>query len=441
MDNVIAALGSGDFEAALTHLWLEAGRTVNDSLQASVWQTKAKLTSEEKTITSAWLDAHYSTSSSEALPEVITASPLDLLTSLDEYLAQNTRFSRGLIVKTVVGDASYALIRRRFPLDTSAQLQAPNLGHWCRFHRVLPLQICASGGSIEVSIQQVANLHLHKVDEVICRLSHFTDRVQLCISEDASRENFFATGLDPLEQRQQSFLAELQQVSSDAAHLWVAPELTCPIEDQEAICQKLRKKPLPYLLLCIPGSFHHKDDQDAPRNTAKVLTGNGTELPPHHKLTQFSYPSDEIKLNESIVTSRRITLFDTPLGLVGIAICKDFSDAADPLINTAWDQLAPDWLLVPSYGDKEKTLHRHEERAKSHWSLRRTRSLVANQEPLFTTNNGKTEEEAAAPGFLCDSSEPPKQVTPGGSTFKAELIPKRETDQLPKKKPHLERIK
>lgn len=429
MDSVIEALVSGDYETALIRLWVEATRTVAGSHQASLWQSRPRLSPEDKSALIDWLDTHHHAEPVEEAPPAIAASPLNLLAALDEYLAKNTRSSRRQIPAISVDNTDYALIRRRFPADASAQQQAPNLSHWCKYHRVVPLLVTAGGGSINVSILPLAHIPPKKVSEVTCRLSHFTDEVILCIADSATREEFRATGLDPAEKRWESLQAELQQCRSDAAHLWVVPELSCPLPVQEALAEQINKTPLPHLLLCIPGSFHHTDENALTRNTANLFTGNGEKLPAHHKLTQFSYPAHGINLSEAIVTSRCITLFDSPLGLIGVAICKDFSDASEPLIETTWNLLAPDWLLVPSYGDQAKTLHRHEERAKGHWSLRRTRSLVANQEPLYKTQDGEITKKAQAPGFLCDSNTSP--VSPGGSTIKSQL-------QAP---PRLQRVK
>jgi hypothetical protein len=106
------------------------------------------------------------------------------------------------------------------------------------------------------------------------------------------------------------------------------------------------------------------------------------------------------------------------LGLVGVAICKDFSDASAVEIKAAWDVIAPDWMLVASYGDREKTLKRHRERAREHASLWGTRSLIANQEPFFGSRDGGTVEALSqkAPGFLL-TAQGEQAITVGGSTL------------------------
>jgi hypothetical protein len=101
----------------------------------------------------------------------------------------------------------------------------------------------------------------------------------------------------------------------------------------------------------------------------------------------------------------------TPVGTVGVAICKDHFDAtASGQIRACWDRLAPDWLLVPSMGD-DKSVAAHSKRAKEAWEVRRTRSVVANQEPRLSAAA-----VAAVPGFIQRGPVAEAAVV-GGTTF------------------------
>ena len=128
----------------------------------------------------------------------------------------------------------------------------------------------------------------------------------------------------------------------------------------------------------------------------------------------------------------RLILLVTPIGTVGVAICKDYFDGtADGLIRAAWDRLAPDWMLVPSMGHGD-TRAAHDRRAKENWELRRTRTLVANQEPRMP---GESPEPV--PGFVRRGAMV-ETVAPGGSS----LAPRDDDPPLSAgRRPRLTRIK
>lgn len=406
MDKVFASLVNRQFDEALIRLWVLANQTIGGDKRASLWQSATSTFD-----VTGWLEE----TDAKDKNDVIQA-PLILLEALDKCLGEEFRGSFAKPATTVVDDTNYALIRRCYVRNASALNQAPNLGHWCRYHSVIPLQISIAGGTIDISIEILPKYpgNPNRTEEPVrCRLSHFIDEVALLLRED--NETFHAEGLSDVETRRQSLESEQNQCAEDKVHFWVAPELATPLHLQEKIGKRLAEKHPAELLLCVPGSFH-VEENGIRRNTASVFSGHGAPLPPHHKLTQFSYARGKASLHEDIVTSRRIALIDTPLGLVGIAICKDFSDASETIIRAAWDCIAPDWILVPSYGDAEKTLKRHREQADDHWTLRNTRSLVANQEPDYRTASGEHVKSVPAPGFA-QAAETPQQVERGGSTL------------------------
>ena len=116
-----------------------------------------------------------------------------------------------------------------------------------------------------------------------------------------------------------------------------------------------------------------------------------------------------MKCCEAIEASRKkVVLLETPLGLVGVAICKDFSDKGSSLVRTLWESLSPDWLLVPSMGDEE-TLRLHEPCAKERAKLHGIRSAVANQQAF---------DAEAKPGFVCDSGRAVDWGNVGGSSHR-----------------------
>ncbi len=414
MERVVSAINSGHFEDALIRLWVMAIATVDDEQQASRWQQA--LPSGNHAQVETFLGRQIDGAALSL--ETANDHPLALLAALDRHLHEYSRDGYRGVPTLDIGGVTYALVRRGFARQTSASIQSPNIGAWCRYHSVIPQTLPVGASHFTVHIVPLRFVPSAFRQHVSCRLSHFHDEVVLQIEESPASPSFRAVGLSDEPCRRERLLQELNTCRSDAIGFWVAPELTVPPPLQEEAGRLLANNPARQLLLAVPGSFHECADGQW-RNSARVFTGNGTPQPSHAKLTQFSYGRNgqgDYQRVEGIVASRRITVFLTPLGLVGVAICKDFSDASAPEVEAVWNVIAPDWLLVPSYGDEAHTLRRHRERAREHDSRRGIRSLIANQEPSFANQHGQRVCDASAPGFLrADGGE--QAVASGGSTL------------------------
>jgi predicted amidohydrolase len=113
---------------------------------------------------------------------------------------------------------------------------------------------------------------------------------------------------------------------------------------RSAVLRELRWSTGAQLALLVPGSFH-VHEADGVYNLAILVDGKGNELSTHRKLTKFGRLEEGWL--EKIDLGDEVTVIVTPLGTVAVAICKDF---CDDHIGRIWEQLQPEWLLVPAYG-------------------------------------------------------------------------------------------
>lgn len=437
MKQVFAKIKEKDHDTAFVHLWLLASETVNTGTgncqQASLWMLKeppAPLTIN----LAEWLH-----NPDDSTWKAVRQYPLKLFRALDKHLSWR-RHNHSLIEVAIAGN-KYALVRRRFP-SCAARRQSPNPRHWAPNHDVFPLSYSAGGARMEIEVSKPEHNGKTLPEEVRCRLSHFDDDIALLIKENPEKESFIATGVsDPIE-RARRLSEECRQSGNDQAHFWIAPELTAPRTLQKEIAQELATNPQENLLIGIPGSFHWEENKGF-WNGSDVVDGVGSPLFTHRKMTQFSYQDKHGNtLSEGILTARRIFVVDTPLGLACVVICKDFSDAGAQIIKTALTSIAPDWLLVASYGDKEKTIARHSQTACELETQCGTRSLIANQEPHIQIGT-RCEQVDPAPGFA-HAAKTTLLVEPGGTTIKISLpsapTPATNPAQKPQR-PGLKRVK
>jgi hypothetical protein len=418
MNEIFAAIEKGQLEEALIRLWLLALKDDNNATHLSRWQQTQAAGSTIPPIAQ-WLDAWQTAHRAQ-----VESHPLALLQALDEFLGQQTRYSiqSDNTFKDLVDERgiTHTLVRRRLPRHTPANQQTPNIEHWCHHHTLISSPIVSKGGELHIEFMALRTRSITGKQLKDCltgqqavkiRLSHFDDGVALTFEEESAPDRFFAAGLTDEALRQKHLLAELAEAVN--THWWVAPELTVPVPMQNEISKLLAANPNS-LLVAVPGSFHYYDGEDR-RNRAQIFDGYGKSLFSHDKLTQFSDRDAKPNVHENILVATRLVLVDTPLGLVGVAICKDFCDVGNSALLNAWNDIAPDWLLVPSYGNAEDTLKAHQKRALEHWSSRQTRSLVANQQRHYAATC-----DEPTPGFLQDG----KASTPvavGGSTLEALL--------------------
>lgn len=397
---ILQAITQGNIETALILLWLWAESADAGCQRLSVWRQGFSRPAHELMVGKILAALE---KSPLLLPTEMLDLPLAIIEALDRHAGLNADLPGGLggMHKLEEGDVGYWLVRRRPRPNVPADNQEPNLEKWFRHFRVIPDRIVVGNAPAHVELIPVASRYGDEV-RVFARLSHFDDGVRPNFSEDQAGESFWAEGLSDYERRLASLQSELETVKQEGHGFWVAPELTIPPAMRRRLQIMLAEGPLRHLLLAVPGSFH-EIVENRPVNGVDIFDGDGVCLARHEKLTLFSYPRarDGKPCCEAIHACRKVVLLETPLALVGVAICKDFSDKTSILVRTVWERLAPDWLLVPSMGDDD-TLRLHETCAQEHAKLRGMRSCVANQQAFA---------DEPKPGFACDSA---KVIDPGG---------------------------
>ncbi len=196
-----------------------------------------------------------------------------------------------------------------------------------------------------------------------------------------------------MEKRWLSVLKTFRYAQEAAADVIVLPELAICPEIRLRISDWLNEHQHPFWMT-LPGSFHQELD-GAIFNYAELFSRSGKTMLSHHKLTK----AGDADQPEGIITGRKIDLLITPIGLLGIPICLDFCQERPPF-SQFWEQICPDWLLVPAFGD-ERSVDAHARRAATLQRIHGTVCTVANQHP-------KGIDEAH--GFVCHSGQPkPKQ--------------------------------
>jgi predicted amidohydrolase len=156
-----------------------------------------------------------------------------------------------------------------------------------------------------------------------------------------------------------------------------------------AVCPTLRQEILEWLyfhknnnfLLVVPGSFHEMVEPLTPTalpfNRTGLFSGQGDLIFWHDKFIPFGH---EDLCDELIQTGNTVTLWLTPIGVISLAICRDFCEGQG-WVRSLWETLAPDWVLVPSM-TLQGGISAHLRQAEHLHRDCNTRVLVANQWPF-----------------------------------------------------------
>ncbi|WP_041641365.1 nitrilase-related carbon-nitrogen hydrolase [Magnetococcus marinus] len=169
-------------------------------------------------------------------------------------------------------------------------------------------------------------------------------------------------------------MAALEAAKELKANLVIFPELTLTPQLRECVQTWLYDNQDHGFAMLIPGSFHEmvEPSQD-PINRAVLLSGLGETLLQHNKIIPFSTAG----MHENITSGDTLTLLDSPIGLIALAICRDFLESDD---NTKlpWQSVAPHWALIPSMSEIQG-VRAHLRQAKILAMACGTRALVPNQ--------------------------------------------------------------
>lgn len=238
------------------------------------------------------------------------------------------------------GDREYYLIRLSRERTPHIARQAGLIYTHLRYHALVPARIeCDAIRSYRVVVKSL-------VDGRRCGEAIARGRISVATTSfaDDAQIDWNDLTLPNAEERARKLSKAIAEAAARGVDILVAPELTVPPSARAAVLRTLQWAKGAQLALLVPGSFHERED-DSVFNRAILVDGKGNELCAHRKLTKFGLLEEGWL--ESISLGDQITVLVTPIGTVAIAICKDF---CDDFVGRVWEQLQPEWLLVPAYG-------------------------------------------------------------------------------------------
>lgn len=242
-------------------------------------------------------------------------------------------------------DESY-LVRLAHPRRPLASVQAGVLAAHLRYHAVIPTTIVTNSATFPVQIKRSPPWTSVPRDRVVLATTSFGDGAFLERGDDGS-----FVSVATAAQRGHDMVQALTNARACEVDVLVAPELTLPPVIRDTLIAHLQEHDGPSLL--VPGSFHERvvlpDGTSCVVHQAMLLDRHGNSLLVHRKIAPFGklVPGQPSTV-EAFAPGNQITAIVTPIGLVAVAICKDFCDDD---VQTVWQKVQPEWLLVPAYGD------------------------------------------------------------------------------------------
>ncbi|MBF0261032.1 MAG: carbon-nitrogen hydrolase family protein [Magnetococcales bacterium] len=318
----------------------------------------------------------------------------------------------------VVHGREWRAFLREVPLSPARPhaVQGGHLRNWLRHHMIVPLvyppypvldpKVDPESGLMtdpdqeRLRIEIAPSTHLARAlkkqagGELKVWLGTFPDGV-MPDWPNISQGRCTSARLDDPDTRRCSILQSLEQAQEAGAHVVILPEL--------AVCPTLRDEILAWLdmhepgfLLVVPGSYHEADPnhpERLPCNRAWLCDGSGGVIVAHEKFIPFK---KDHPCHELITPGNRVTLWRTALGVISLAICRDFCEE-EGWVRQLWDMLAPEWLLVPSMSN-DGGIGAHVLQAKHLYNTCGTRTLLPNQTP------GKNFTSDTSHGFIYPSA-------------------------------------
>lgn len=273
-----------------------------------------------------------------------SSSPSRLLLELEcvDHLAWlfagNAHLAPAQVVRR--GGREHYLIRLARERTPHTARQADVIYTHLRYHALVPARVeCDAVRSYRVRVEPMRHGAL-RCEEALARGSV---KVATTSFGDGARVDFNELTIPTAEERARKLSQAVADAAARGVDILVAPELTMPASARAAVLRELRWAKGPQLALLAPGSFHERED-DGTFNRAILVDGKGNELCTHRKLTKFGQLDGWL---ESIDLGDEITIVVTPIGTIALAICKDF---CDDHVGRVWDQIQPEWLLIPAYG-------------------------------------------------------------------------------------------
>ena len=320
----------------------EDGRRLPDAQEAwrsdELWDRRV-LDEEER-----WHEL-LATERSLAFASLTTSSPARLLLELESLdhvawmFAGSARLAPAELIRR--GSRELYLIRLARERTPHAARQAGLIFTHLRYHALVPARVeCDPVRSYRVHVEPMRHGAI-RCEEALARGAV---TVATTSFGDEARIDFEALSVPTEDERALKLTKAIADAAIRGVDLFVAPELTVPPSARAAVLRALRWATGPQVALLVPGSFHEREDDDV-FNRAILVDGKGNELATHRKLTRFGRLEEGWL--ESIALGDEITVIVTPIGTVAVAICKDF---CDDHVGRVWEQIQPEWLLVPAYG-------------------------------------------------------------------------------------------
>ncbi len=292
-------------------------------------------------------------------PPPAALAPVDALRALETFDLAASRLAprASLLTRPQLFGAGerarYVVPRVRASRPLSGR-QAGHLSTHLRRHVLVPPRITVPGGATFTVRFEPLRRGAARAQAISARRAlvvgntAFEDRAAIDWSPVDGRAVTVATA----DERAANLVSALNAAAAAGVDIVVAPELTLPPAQRDAVLRALRDSAHPArLVMAVLGTFHESrsDRGHGARtfNVAQLVDGFGNRLLEHRKLVRFGdldvpdLPPEKIHVGDEI----RVLL--TPFGTVAVAICKDF---CDDRFGVVWQEIQPDLLLVPAYG-------------------------------------------------------------------------------------------
>ncbi|MBF0437602.1 MAG: hypothetical protein HQL93_00630 [Magnetococcales bacterium] len=330
--------------------------------------------------------------SEQKIPPEAESTPLMLLSALDQALVNIGERGSTQPIQIQVNNRDWFLVKRPVALGTRTHTeQSMHLHNWLNNHLIVPkiFNPDKSAPNNDQSDFKVKIIIARDDDDVRMRLKNNSLRVWFGTFPDNINPHWpefndqkcTCKNLENPCLRRKSIQKSLNDAQTAQAQVVILPELAvCPTL-QEEIRLHLKNKEFNFLIV-VPGSFHEWNKElpdELPFNRTRLLNGEGRQIFTHDKFNPFG-SEDKKSCHEVISIGNTVTLWITPIGVISLAICRDFCEEDDDSDPRLWKTVAPDLVLVPSMSPRGG-MTAHLRQAQFLYNSCGARVLVANQWP------------------------------------------------------------
>ncbi|MBX3668841.1 MAG: hypothetical protein KF778_10600 [Rhodocyclaceae bacterium] len=284
----------------------------------------------------------------------LAGAPLLWLAALDAFVHGETLpGDRGADRAVRDGDQTFWLVPRHRPDAGRGYVarQFGNLARWLRYHHVLPaapaglmpLRVVAARGNAAAVLDRLA-----RKGELCVALAAFADGVVENVAQCYQGLHFTLSGLAEPGVRLRAAQDALAWARACKADMLIFPELTLPADLRADLCDQLlresRQSHLHQVGLVMLGSFHEQQPPGKFRNRGELVAADGSLLVAVEKRCAVTFEERA----EALDPCDPFEALASPLGLLALAICKDYFDGS---VRDMLNLSEPDWIVVPSMSD------------------------------------------------------------------------------------------